>query len=69
VTPFSPLLLRVTLAILGAVAPATGWTQFGGPHRNFTVEGPTLAATWPAAGPKEVWRRELGEGFADRGRG
>ncbi len=40
------------------------WTQFGGPHRNFTVDGVSLALTWPESGPKELWSRELGDGYS-----
>jgi outer membrane protein assembly factor BamB len=47
-----------------SVAQGTGWLQFGGPGRNFTVEGSDLADSWPAGGPKQVWKRDLGEGFS-----
>jgi outer membrane protein assembly factor BamB len=40
------------------------WTQWGGPHRNFTTETSGLKSSWPAAGPKVIWRRPLGEGFS-----
>jgi outer membrane protein assembly factor BamB len=45
---------------------AAEWTQFGGPHRNFTVDEAEarLALSWPATGPKQLWRRPLGEGFS-----
>ncbi len=53
------------------IAQERGWTQFGGPHRNFTIDAPALSA-WPAAGPKELWRRSIGEGYSavavERGR-
>ena len=61
------LALLLTLhAAITAVAPTdtAGWPQFGGPHRNFTVDVKGLAAAWPASGPKTLWRRELGEGFS-----
>lgn len=47
-----------------AFAQQGDWPQFGGPARNFTVEGPALADAWPAEGPKPLWKRELGEGYA-----
>src|SRR5207249_5362993 len=37
-------------------------TQWGGPHRNFMSDAAGLASTWPAAGPKRLWSRPLGEG-------
>ena len=40
------------------------WPQWGGPNRNFQVDSPRLANTWPPGGPKRLWVRELGEGFS-----
>jgi outer membrane protein assembly factor BamB len=40
------------------------WPQWGGPHRNFTTEAPPLKDTWPASGPRVVWKRALGEGYS-----
>jgi outer membrane protein assembly factor BamB len=61
--------------ILGSPASSQtigGWTQWGGPRRNFTIESPALAASWPAGGPRRLWSRALGEGhssiLADGGR-
>ena len=47
-----------------AVAPGVPWTQWGGPHRNFHTEATGLKDTWPAAGPRVVWKRPLGEGYS-----
>lgn len=64
-------LLLSAIVVMGAAPPA-GWPQFGGPDRNFTVGAAGLAQGWPASGPKELWRRDLGEGLspvaADGGR-
>jgi len=46
----------------GAASP--GWPQWGGPARNFVVAAPGLASTWPADGPRRLWRRPLGDGFS-----
>jgi len=50
------------------VAPPThedaGWPEFGGPNRSFVVPDAGLADTWPAAGPRVVWKRDLGDGYA-----
>lgn len=43
---------------------APQWTQWGGPHRNFQTEAAGLKDTWPAAGPRVVWKRALGEGYS-----
>ena len=40
------------------------WTQWGGPNRNFRTEAVGLKDTWPAAGPRVVWKRALGEGYS-----
>jgi outer membrane protein assembly factor BamB len=40
------------------------WTQWGGPHRNFQTEASGIKDVWPAAGPRVVWKRPLGEGYS-----
>ena len=45
-------------------APGLAWTQWGGPHRNFRTEAAGLKDTWPAAGPRIIWKRALGEGYS-----
>jgi outer membrane protein assembly factor BamB len=40
------------------------WPQWGGPHRDFTVQVTGLADAWPADGPARIWSRALGEGHA-----
>lgn len=40
------------------------WPQWGGPNRNFTVEGSNVAESWPSTGPRQLWKRELGEGHS-----
>jgi outer membrane protein assembly factor BamB len=40
------------------------WTQWGGPYRNFHTDAKGLKDTWPAAGPRVVWKRPLGEGYS-----
>ncbi len=44
-------------------AAAGDWPQILGPHRNGVVEGEQLVA-WPKAGPRLVWQRAVGQGFA-----
>ena len=57
----SALLLLTNTTVL---AQTSDWTQWGGPHRNFTSESKGLAANWPATGPRRLWQRELGEGYS-----
>jgi outer membrane protein assembly factor BamB len=40
------------------------WTQWGGPHRNFQTEAAGLKDTWPASGPRVIWKRPLGDGYS-----
>jgi outer membrane protein assembly factor BamB len=55
VTPAAPTAARST---------TPQWTQWGGPHRNFQTEAAGLKDTWPAGGPRVVWKRTLGEGYS-----
>ena len=54
--------LAAALAAGATEEPA--WPQWGGPNRNFVVAGPAPATTWPADGPRELWRRPLGDGLS-----
>lgn len=40
------------------------WTQWGGPRRNFMADAEGLADKWPDGGPKQLWKRELGDGYS-----
>ena len=51
-------------AAVAARGQAVAWPQWGGPHRNFTTDASGLKASWPAAGPKVMWKRPLGEGYS-----
>ncbi|HZS07529.1 MAG TPA: PQQ-binding-like beta-propeller repeat protein [Blastocatellia bacterium] len=60
---------RLSAAILFLITCATtarpqGWTQWGGPHRNFKADTKGLAAAWPDKGPRQLWSRELGDGYS-----
>jgi outer membrane protein assembly factor BamB len=41
------------------------WPQFGGPRGNFKSDTTGLASSWPAAGPKMLWKRALGDGYSE----
>ena len=47
-----------------AQSRAENWHQWGGPQRNFHVTSAQIARTWPAGGPRQLWRRPLGEGYS-----
>ncbi|MEO6035045.1 MAG: PQQ-binding-like beta-propeller repeat protein [Verrucomicrobiota bacterium] len=40
------------------------WPQFLGPQRNGTYTGTPLGRVWPKEGPRQVWSRDVGQGFA-----
>lgn len=47
----------------GGASPAD-WLLWGGPHRDFIASSTGLASTWPAAGPRKIWSRALGDGYS-----
>jgi outer membrane protein assembly factor BamB len=56
--------LIVVAAFCVAPADAGDWPQILGPHRDGRAEGESLADSWPAAGPKVLWERPVGRGYA-----
>ncbi len=52
------------LAAQSAGVPQTGWTQWGGPTRDFHSPSVGLADSWPASGPPVIWSRPLGTGHS-----
>jgi outer membrane protein assembly factor BamB len=60
----APAFRQATQAATRSGSPSVPWTQWGGPHRNFQTEASGLKDTWPAAGPRVIWKRLLGEGFS-----
>lgn len=51
-----PLLLSAP-----SLAASSDWTQFGGPNRDFSSPSARLADSWPEDGPRELWRKPLGD--------
>jgi outer membrane protein assembly factor BamB len=62
----TPITMLVTLSgsPTHAQAERGGWPQWGGPMRNFHVESARIARAWPESGPRQRWRRPLGEGYS-----
>ncbi len=69
---FRNQLVVAVAVLLPSTAALAQWKQWGGPNQDFTVDAKGLAATWPETGPKQLWKRELGDGYsailADGGR-
>jgi len=59
-----PVLAAALVLLATLQAAAVDWPQFLGTDRNGVYTGPPLADSWPAAGPKVVWRKPVGAGFA-----
>lgn len=62
--PMSAAFLFALLTASQLPAASLDWPQWGGPHRNFKADVTGLAAAWPAAGPKKLWSRALGDGYS-----
>jgi len=61
----SRLLTVLLLSLAAAATAAAGdWPQILGPGRNGIANDEKLAERWPADGPKVLWQREAGSGFA-----
>ncbi|NQV26734.1 MAG: PQQ-like beta-propeller repeat protein [Rhodopirellula sp.] len=43
---------------------AGDWPQILGPARNGIAQKETIASSWPSGGPKFVWQKPVGDGFA-----
>jgi len=59
--------LGVVLACSAAGAAgvlALDWPQFRGGERDGVCRERGLLASWPAAGPKEIWRHPIGDGYS-----
>jgi len=56
--------ILITVCLLGTAQAGEDWPQWGGPERNFTVEGRNLSRSWGEKGPPALWARPLGGGFA-----
>ena len=54
----------LTLAHQTSSLEAGDWAQILGPNRNGIAENEKIADAWPRGGPKTVWQREVGNGFA-----
>ena len=57
--------LIVAVGCAASLVRAGDWPQILGPGRNGVAAADEhLADTWPAAGPRRLWRREVGAGVA-----
>lgn len=57
-------LTYIILSCFALPAAAGDWPQILGPQRNGEATGERIAVTWPSGGPKTLWHRAVGSGFA-----
>jgi outer membrane protein assembly factor BamB len=57
-------LLGQAAKIAPSQARGLPWTKWGGPYGNFHTDAAGIKDVWPAAGPRVVWKRALGEGYS-----
>jgi outer membrane protein assembly factor BamB len=60
----APAFVQAAKPVPAGSPKSVPWTQWGGPHRNFQTAATGLRDTWPATGPRVVWKRPLGEGYS-----
>jgi outer membrane protein assembly factor BamB len=58
------LLTTLLAACTAAALAAADWPQYLGPTRNGVYDGPALSESWGAKGPRVLWRKGVGQGFA-----
>lgn len=58
--------IALTGGVASVLAEGSGhdWPQFRGPSRDGISAETGLLSSWPETGPKEVWRRPIGEGYS-----
>lgn len=61
---FAALALLALATVTAGESTSGSWTQWGGPHQEFRAVSSGLASEWPADGPRQLWSRELGEGYS-----
>jgi len=57
-------LASVLILAASRAAPAGDWPQILGPHRNGKADGERIVDRLPPAGPKLLWQRDVGSGYA-----
>lgn len=52
------------LSLSSGLAIADDWPQILGPNRNGQAQNEALADSWPNTGPKNMWSKDIGAGYA-----
>ena len=56
--------LIVLIAVTSFPSLAADWAQWRGPDQNGISKETGWSATWPAAGPKQLWKAQVGVGYS-----
>lgn len=54
----------LALCLIAGVTAAADWPQFRGPNRDGISPEPAVLKSWPASGPKVLWKAPVGEGYS-----
>lgn len=54
----------LALCLIAVAVAAADWPQFRGPNRDGISPEPAALKSWPASGPKVLWKAPLGEGYS-----
>lgn len=54
----------LALCLIAGVTVAADWPQFRGPNRDGISPETAVLKSWPASGPKVLWKAPLGGGFS-----
>jgi len=58
-------LIAMLIGSLGLAETYAGdWPQILGPNRNGQADGEKLSESWPQGGPKQLWKKPVGQGYA-----
>ncbi len=58
-----PVCLLMILAVVTLATPPIDWPQWRGPNRD-GISKETILKSWPAEGPKVIWKAPSGEGYS-----
>jgi len=61
---YTTLRYAILCVCLASPLVSAQWPQWGGPNRNFTIPDASLKNTWPKDGPRELWSKPMGDGYA-----
>lgn len=56
--------LMLALCLIAGIASAADWPQFRGPNRDGISPEAAVLKSWPASGPKVLWKAPVGEGYS-----